>query len=130
MYCILVQFSHEADDPTNPVVYFHFEEDQDWTNHGAQFVMEETPFADAMACSHCTGPGTGTGQGPGPGPGTMALYIMLCTTHITQGSEQGQGQGQGTGTNWLHTHFTTGTGIGSCNGQYIFCYTLSRSLSL
>ena len=46
MYCISVQFSHEAEDSTNPVVYFHFEEDQGWTNHGAQFVMEETPFAD------------------------------------------------------------------------------------
>ena len=40
-----VQFSHEAHDPTNPVVYFHFDEDQGWTNHGAQIVMEQTPFA-------------------------------------------------------------------------------------
>ena len=43
---VSVQFSHEADDPTNPVVYFHFETDQGWTNHGAQFVMEEMPFSD------------------------------------------------------------------------------------
>ena len=43
---VSVQFSHEADDPTNPVVYFHFEKDQGWTNHGAQFVMEEMPFVD------------------------------------------------------------------------------------
>ena len=48
MYLIMisVQFFHETEDPTNPVVYFHFEEDQGWTNHGAQFVMGEIPFAE------------------------------------------------------------------------------------
>ena len=47
MICILVPFSHETEDPTNPEIYFHFEEDQGWTNYGAEFVIEETPFADA-----------------------------------------------------------------------------------
>ena len=31
--------------PAPPVIYIHFEEDQGWTNHGVDFVMEETPFA-------------------------------------------------------------------------------------
>ena len=39
-----VKFSHQNYDPTNPVVYFHFEEDQGWTNHGAQIMTEATPF--------------------------------------------------------------------------------------
>ena len=47
MICILVPFSRETEDPTNPEVYFHFKEDQGWTNYGAEFVIEETPFADA-----------------------------------------------------------------------------------
>ena len=48
MYLIIisVQFFHETEDPTNPVVYFHFETDQGWINHGAQFVIEEMPFAE------------------------------------------------------------------------------------
>ena len=29
----------------SPVVYFHFERDQCWINHGAQFVKEELTFA-------------------------------------------------------------------------------------
>ena len=29
----------------SPVVYFHFETNQCWINHGTQFVMEELPFA-------------------------------------------------------------------------------------
>ena len=32
---------------TFPVVYFHFETDQCWINHGAQFMMEELSFAKA-----------------------------------------------------------------------------------
>ena len=52
LFTVTVKFSHEADDPTNPVVYLHFEEDQGWTNHGAQFVMEETPFADVRSYQH------------------------------------------------------------------------------
>ena len=42
---------HEVKGPTNPVVYFHFEEDQGWTNHRAQFVMEDTPFAPVSMCT-------------------------------------------------------------------------------
>ena len=37
--------TRQYDEHLSPVVYFHFETDQCWINHGAQFVMEELTFA-------------------------------------------------------------------------------------
>ena len=37
--------NRQYDEHLPPVVYFHFETDQRWINHGAQFVMEELTFA-------------------------------------------------------------------------------------
>ena len=37
--------TRQYDEHSSPVVYFHFETDQCWINHGAQFVMEELTFA-------------------------------------------------------------------------------------
>ena len=33
-------------DETSAVVYIHFEENQCWTNHGAELIEESLPFTD------------------------------------------------------------------------------------
>ena len=42
---IIFSANPQYDEHLSPVVYFHFETDQCWINHGAQFVMEELTFA-------------------------------------------------------------------------------------